>query len=81
MTVCPVDAIVRDETTGAVVIDEGKCTGCGICSEYCFLGVIRVEAEKRKAVKCDLCGGDPVCVKECPAGALELVQVGSEDKR
>ena len=38
------------------------------------------DQDKEKAVKCDLCRGDPQCVKECPTGALELAEVkGDKD--
>lgn len=78
-TVCPVDAVERDEETGAVIIDPDKCTGCGLCAKYCYLGVICINNEEKKAQKCDLCGGSPACVRECPTGALELVHLGGGD--
>ena len=27
--------------------------------------------EKKVVIKCDLCDGDPVCVKFCPTGAIK----------
>lgn len=76
LRVCPRKAIARQEETGAVVIDQELCNGCGLCARYCHLGVILIR--DRKAVKCDLCGGEPECVKYCPAGALELMETGGE---
>jgi heterodisulfide reductase subunit A len=35
MTVCPYDAISRDETRGIAVISEARCTGCGTCAAAC----------------------------------------------
>ncbi len=38
--------------------------------------MIVFDAERRVSGKCDLCGGDPECVKQCPAsgnGALGYV--------
>jgi ferredoxin len=29
-------------------------------------------------VKCDLCQGDPLCVKSCPTGALECIGRGGD---
>jgi Fe-S-cluster-containing hydrogenase component 2 len=29
-----------------------------------------IDRVKKVAVTCDLCGGDPTCVKFCPTGAL-----------
>ncbi|MCF8011311.1 MAG: 4Fe-4S dicluster domain-containing protein [Clostridiales bacterium] len=80
LAVCPVNAIKKDKNTGAVTIDSDRCTGCGICMKYCYLGAIYWSQDGLKAVKCDLCGGDPVCVKECPTGALEFIMSGGEDE-
>lgn len=73
--VCPANAISRDEETGAIVVDKDKCVGCKkeFCHEYCPIKVIHVDPVSRKAVKCDLCQGEPQCVEVCPTGALELV--------
>lgn len=66
--VCPSEAVYRE---GAVKIEASKCTGCGICVEYCPFGVIRMV--DKKAFKCELCGGEPECIKACPMGALEMM--------
>jgi Fe-S-cluster-containing hydrogenase component 2 len=70
--VCTAKAITRDRETGAMLIDDGKCTGCEICVYACFFGAIkiRVEAGKRRAFVCDLCGGDPMCAKLCDTRAV-----------
>jgi Fe-S-cluster-containing dehydrogenase component len=73
MTACPSSAIVTDPTTGARVIDLNKCTGCGICTKACPWQMTSLDEEAKKATKCDLCGGDPECVKTCPSGALSYV--------
>jgi carbon-monoxide dehydrogenase iron sulfur subunit len=79
---CPTGAIYIDEATGARVIDPEKCIGCRLCQEACpnkksdphyygdGLSPIRYDAENNVCFKCDLCGGDPLCVKYCPFGAL-----------
>jgi len=72
MKSCEVDAITRNDDTGAVVVDAELCIGCGDCEEACPLGMIKMV--DKTAHKCDLCGGDPLCIKECPAGALSLVK-------
>jgi heterodisulfide reductase subunit A len=35
LTVCPYDAITRDETRGIAVVSEARCTGCGTCAATC----------------------------------------------
>lgn len=57
------------------MVDEEKCVGCGFCVIACPWGLVVLDPMKRKAIKCDLCGGDPVCVKECPEKALLLVDL------
>lgn len=67
---CPEGAIYVDPKTGARVVDEGKCVGCGTCEEACQFGMIKVNPHTEKARKCDLCGGDPQCVAWCPTEAI-----------
>jgi len=65
---CPVDAIYRDEND-VVMVSTEKCTTCGECVIACPYGMME-QNEAKLAYKCDLCGGDPACVKECFPGAL-----------
>jgi len=68
---CPTAAIREDAETGARVVDETKCVACGICVEACRFRMIALAPDGgRKAVKCDLCDGEPACVRYCPQGAL-----------
>ena len=74
---CPVEAIVIDEKTKARVIDKDLCTGCRRCQEACPYNMIVYIADRNVCGKCDLCGGDPECVKQCPAsgvGALRYIE-------
>jgi len=66
---CPNNAIIWKN--GILVIDQEKCTGCGMCIDACPFGAIWLE--DGKAVKCDLCGGSPKCVELCPTGAIRWV--------
>lgn len=69
---CPVNAITRSEETGVVLIDKERCTGCRACVEVCPDSMIELD-DQGKADKCDLCEGDPLCVRYCVPGALKLV--------
>jgi len=40
LRVCPVGALSQDGFA-APKVDEEKCTDCGACTSYCFLGAIR----------------------------------------
>lgn len=69
---CPVGALYRDEKLGAVLVDEKKCFGCGDCVPACPFGEIFMHPDLPVPVKCDLCHGDPKCVKYCFKGAIDL---------
>jgi len=74
---CPTGALHVDERTGARSIDPEKCTGCMLCMRACSQypnTPIMYDPERNICIKCDLCGGDPLCVKFCPEAALSLVK-------
>ncbi len=70
MEACPVEALIRDEQTGAVLLLEGECIGCGECVAACPFVVALLPPENGLALICDLCDGDPSCVKRCATGAI-----------
>jgi len=65
---CPTDAISHEN--GIVKIDGEKCIACHQCVISCPFGSIFTHQDVDTPFKCDLCGGDPECVKACPKGAL-----------
>lgn len=71
---CPVDAIKKD-SAGLVTIDYDLCIGCEACVSQCPFGVMMALPDK--VVKCELCGGDPQCVKYC---ATEAIEYGDSQK-
>ncbi|MBW2366883.1 MAG: 4Fe-4S dicluster domain-containing protein [Deltaproteobacteria bacterium] len=78
---CPVEAIARDPETGAMLIDDELCTGCRICMEECPYGAITVDPETDEILKCDLCGGNPMCVRFCEPKALEYLTTAAFNYR
>ena len=77
MDACPTGAILLDEATGATVVEEALCIGCGECIEACGDSFapprLRLDAERQIVLKCDLCAGDPQCVRFCPIGAITYI--------
>lgn len=73
---CAYEALQIDPKTGARVIDPEKCVGCGECLAACPWNMIVPNEDEGRNSKCDLCGGDPQCVKYCPAGAIKFIQLG-----
>ena len=78
LAACPEGALYRDEATGAVCVSVeagggAACTGCGACVEACPFEMIALHPETGVALLCDLCGGDPACVKRCATGAIGYV--------
>ncbi len=73
MRACPVDAIVNNLELGAKEVVEERCVGCKVCTIACPFGTINYQQASGKVAKCDLCGGDPECVKACPTAAILYV--------
>lgn len=73
LAVCPTAALQRDADTGVLHLDPAQCpAGCRLCAEACHLGAFHDGGDG--LVMCDLCGGDPECVKVCYTEALFLTQ-------
>lgn len=77
--VCPTDAFYYDPQTQAAIIDQDKCIQCMECVPGCPFDVVFV-APSGELLKCDLCGGDPVCVKAC-ATRPEMLNPGKQYNR
>ena len=73
---CPdkVKALSRDEKTGAIKVDAEKCIACRLCLKTCPHGAIKVHPTEKYVLICELCGGDPQCVKHCPEQALLFLE-------
>jgi Fe-S-cluster-containing dehydrogenase component len=73
MYLCPALAMERSDVTGALIINHDKCVGCRMCMVGCPFGALLYDQDRKQIVKCELCGGDPQCVKFCASGALQFV--------
>jgi carbon-monoxide dehydrogenase iron sulfur subunit len=73
MTICPVKAISRDQELDYVKIDYDVCIGCRSCVAVCPFGAMGFNVKDKKVFKCDLCEGDPQCVRFCEVKAVEYV--------
>lgn len=64
---CPHFAIRQDSMLGTPVIDQSKCAGisCLACMQACPYAALYYDEEMRLPFACDLCGGDPMCIKVC----------------
>ena len=67
---CPTQALTRDDDLGAVILDPDECIGCSACVDDCPFGMISLHRETGLPLVCNLCGGDPACVKRCATGAI-----------
>jgi tetrathionate reductase subunit B len=72
--VCPVGATFKRED-GLVLVDGGRCVGCGYCTQACPYEARFVNHETGKADKCTFCshrldaGLLPACVETCVGGS------------
>lgn len=73
MAVCPEEAIYRDEELDRVMIDTKRCIGCKMCFSACPTGAMGFDSDRGRAYKCDLCDGEPECVRACKEKALDYV--------
>ena len=55
-----------------VMIDEEKCTGCGLCASACHENAIVMENGKAHLLRDDFCDGFGDCLPACPAGAISI---------
>jgi len=77
---CPVEAISIDEKTTAVLVDRDRCTGCGLCIRACPGSIPFLHPKDGKTTICDLCNGDPQCVKVCTEARYNAIYVVEEGK-
>ena len=82
--ICPAKAISRDEEMSRVMVDYDKCIGCRLCVAVCPFGAMSYNVIDKQVLKCDLCDGDPQCVRFCDRKAVDFVspdEVSIDKKR
>jgi len=78
---CPVDAVMKRQEDGIMVVDREKCLGkeeCGLCNQACPYQIPQFgDEDDAKMQMCNFCldrfleGGRPICVDACPMRALD----------
>jgi Fe-S-cluster-containing dehydrogenase component len=72
---CPVNALSVSKETGAVLVNAETCIGCGKCIEACPGRIPHMHPLEKRILICDLCGGEPKCVKVCQEGLWNVLRV------
>lgn len=67
MKFCPQNAYYKENNV--IKWDKNKCIKCRFCATVCPYAAITVM--HNEIIKCDLCNGDPKCVKLCSTNAIK----------
>ena len=73
--ICPNYALIKDRKSGVVKLDESRCVGCRMCVQACPFGSMGFDSRNGISEKCNLCDGDPECIKSCFYHAIEFKPV------
>lgn len=85
---CPLCGItarkIADTHTGAwrlerPVVAVDQCISCGICENYCPLGVIVCEKDCPAVIDYVYCKGCGICTTVCPKQAISLLLESAAD--
>lgn len=71
---CPFDALAVSKKTSAVLVKSNKCTGCGKCIDACPGRIPHLHPDRNIILICDLCKGQPQCVKICQEGGWNVLK-------
>jgi NAD-dependent dihydropyrimidine dehydrogenase PreA subunit len=66
--------MTNKEIRKIVVIDEDKCTGCGLCIPSCAEGAMQIVNGKAKLITDKLCDGLGACLGSCPEDAIKIIE-------
>jgi NAD-dependent dihydropyrimidine dehydrogenase PreA subunit len=62
-----------------IIINEQKCTGCGVCIPNCPEGAIQIIDDKARLVSDFMCDGLGACLGHCPEGAISIEEREAEE--
>jgi len=66
-------------TRKIVMIDEEKCTGCGLCIPNCAEGALQIVDGKAKLITDKFCDGLGACLGHCPEDAITVIEREAEE--
>jgi len=72
---CPENALAISKETEEVLVDKEKCTGCGLCIKACPGRIPHLHPTENYILICDLCGGEPQCVKVCTEAQFDALWI------
>jgi len=82
---CPVEALEQQKDKNKLLLRHNmRCISCKSCSHACPYGTIYPELVPLLIHNCDFCldrrdkKEEPLCIKTCPYGALNLKEADSE---
>jgi len=78
---CPVKALSISKKTGAVLVKKSACIACGKCIDACPGRIPHIHPTKNYVLICDLCRGNPKCVKVCQEGGWNVLKKVSRGNR
>jgi len=74
---CPSGALTINEEYGYIMHNEEVCIQCKKCYKACKYNGVFWDEERNYPLICDLCEGDPECVKPCKLhNALQINDAG-----
>jgi len=68
---CPTNALQKVKE-GTIQVNTDLCISCGQCAIKCKYNAVKMTAGQ--PLICDLCEGDPICVKKCPTKAINYIE-------
>jgi len=70
-----------------VIIDQERCKGCGLCSRFCPVSILKIDTEKlnkkgyhpSSVIKMEKCLGCGNCAVVCPDAAITIQLLEGEE--